>query len=73
MLFGKDVKDVDVDMVVKKRNELISDRGKKVSWRDSCALFYLKCKDSLLILCPCTDCGNIGSSGEATMADGNCY
>ena len=31
MLFGKDIKDVDVDMVVKKRNELMADRGKKVS------------------------------------------
>ena len=31
LLFGKDVKDVDVDvdMIVKKRNELIADRGKK--------------------------------------------
>ncbi|CAI8034637.1 Eukaryotic translation initiation factor 3 subunit C [Geodia barretti] len=31
LLFGKDVKDVDVDvdMIIKKRNELISDRGKK--------------------------------------------
>lgn len=30
LLFGKDVKDVDVDMVVKKRNEFMADRGKKV-------------------------------------------
>ena len=30
LLFGKDVKDVDVDMVVKKRNECMADRGKKV-------------------------------------------
>ena len=31
LLFGKDVKDVDVDvdMIIKKRNELIADRGKK--------------------------------------------
>ena len=30
LLFGKDVKDVDVDMIVKKRNEFMADRGKKV-------------------------------------------
>ena len=30
LLFGKDVKDVDVDMVIKKRKELMADRGKKV-------------------------------------------
>ena len=32
LLFGKEVKDVDVDvdMVVKKRNEIVADRGKKV-------------------------------------------
>lgn len=30
-LFGKDVKDVDTEMVVKKRNEYMADRGKKVS------------------------------------------
>lgn len=30
VLFNKDVKEVDVDMVVKKRNELMADRGKKV-------------------------------------------
>ena len=30
LLFGKDVKDVDVDMVAKKRNECMADRGKKV-------------------------------------------
>ena len=30
LLFGKDVKDVDVDMVIKKRNEFMADRGKRV-------------------------------------------
>ena len=30
VLFNKDVKEVDIDMVVKKRNELMADRGKKV-------------------------------------------
>ena len=32
LLFGKDAKDVDVDMVMKKRNELMADRGKKVQF-----------------------------------------
>lgn len=36
VLFNKDVKDVDVDMVVKKRNELMADRGKKVQWTCLC-------------------------------------
>ena len=31
LLFGKDVKDVDVDMAVKKRDEFMADRGKRVS------------------------------------------
>ena len=31
VLFGKDVKDVDTEMVVKKRSEYMADRGKKVS------------------------------------------
>ena len=30
VLFGKDVKDVDTEMVVKKRSEFMADRGKKV-------------------------------------------
>ena len=38
LLFGKDVKDVDVDMVVKKRNELMTDRGKKV-YCSLCAIY----------------------------------
>ena len=32
VLFNKDVKEVDMDMVVKKRNELMADRGKKVQY-----------------------------------------
>ena len=30
LLFGRDVKEVDVDMIVKKRKELMADRGKRV-------------------------------------------
>ena len=42
LLFGKDVKDVDVDMAVKKRNEFMADRGKRVSLIASHSVQYMR-------------------------------
>ena len=51
LLFGRDVKEVDVDMIVKKRKELMADRGKRVRLTATLCVYFDKCTELLLLHC----------------------